>query len=166
MEEAFGSDWDRAPGIDSFNHQLFADASGLSPAAVDRIVDEVPADAHQTSEDQAGEQRLTRIDPYRSDHPATRQLTDDQQLDLADALIRRRFRFDMAEEQDSLSVLLSLNDGSPFAVERFFGRGRVIVQAAPLRLQWTDLARTQSFVVMVRDWIDYLAQGEGDSVQP
>ena len=34
----------------------------------------------------------------------------------------------------------------------------MVVQGVPLRLQWSDLARTQSFVVMVRDWIDYLAQ--------
>ena len=63
---------------------------------------------------------------------------------IADASIRRRFRFDMAEEQDSLSVLLGFNDGSPFAVERFFGRGRPIVQAAPLDfngLNWQDQFR-------------------------
>ncbi|EMI17560.1 signal peptide protein [Rhodopirellula maiorica SM1] len=145
--------------VDSFNHSLFADASGLSPLRVDRIVDEDHSDdAADPSNDDPTETRRTRIDPFRSTHSATRQLADDKQLDLADAVIRRRFQFVTSENSKSLSVLLNLSNGQPLAAENFVGRGRVIVQAVPLRLQWSDLARTQSFVVMVRDWIDYLAQ--------
>ncbi len=145
--------------IDSFNHQLFADASGLSPLRIDRIVDSVATDFESESDDNdSSDLRQTRIDPFRSEHPATRQLADDEQLDLADALIRRRFQFMTGEKTEDLSVLLRLNNGQPLAAENFVGRGRVVVQAVPLRLQWSDLARTQSFVVMVRDWIDYLAQ--------
>ena len=51
-----------------------------------------------------------------------------------------------------------MNNNRVFAAEQLYGRGRVIVQAVPLRLQWSDLARSQSFVVMVRDWVEYLAQ--------
>lgn len=146
--------------IDSFNHALFADASGLSPLRIDRIVDSGSTVNEELGEqvDAESSQRDVRIDPFRSEHPATRQLADDKQLDLADALIQRRFQFLTSERTDELSVLLRLNNGQPLAVENFVGRGRVIVQAVPLRLQWSDLARTQSFVVMVRDWIDYLAQ--------
>ncbi|MCG8650569.1 MAG: BatA domain-containing protein [Pirellulales bacterium] len=143
--------------VDAFNHQLFADASGLSPLRIDRIVDTAPAVDEPAAEDEAPPQRRVYIDPFRSDHSATRQLTDDKQLDLADALIQRRFQF-VATNNDDLSVLLRLSNDQPLAAENLVGRGRVIVQAVPLRLQWTDLARTQSFVVMVRDWIDYLAQ--------
>jgi len=143
--------------IDSFNHQLFADASGLSPLRIDRIVD-TAATENESADSETPNERRIYIDPFRGDHSATRQLTDDKQLDLADALIRRRFQFLNADSKDDLSVLLSLSNGQPLAAENFVGRGRVIVQAVPLRLQWSDLARTQSFVVMVRDWIDYLAQ--------
>ena len=38
------------------------------------------------------------------------------------------------------------------------GRGRVIVQVVPLRLQWSELARSQAFVVMVQEWLSYLTQ--------
>ena len=138
---------------------MFADASGLSPLRIDRIVDAAAEDDEIGATDiDDADRRRTRIDPFRSDHPATRQLTDDKQLDLADAVIRRRFQFVTGETTKALSVLLNLNNGQPLAAENFVGRGRVIVQAVPLRLQWSDLARTQSFVVMVRDWIDYLAQ--------
>ncbi len=148
--------------VDYFNHQLFADASGLAPLRIDRIVDAIPTggnagvDANDESIEAVNHQ--TRIDPFRSDHPATKRLADNEQLDLASTQIRRHFRFAIGDDAEGLSVLVRLSDGSPLAVENFVGAGRVIVQALPLRLQWSDLARTQSFVVMVRDWIEYLAE--------
>ncbi|MGV3486177.1 MAG: VWA domain-containing protein, partial [Planctomycetaceae bacterium] len=144
--------------IDSFNHQLFADASGLAPLRIDRIVDTAQASADLDSEALKVTSHQTRIDPFRSDHPATRRLADNEQLDLASTQIRRHFRFATSQDASRMSVLVHLNDGTPLAVENFVGAGRVIVQAVPLRLQWSDLARTQSFVVMVRDWVDYLAE--------
>ena len=142
--------------IDTFNHQLFADASGLSPVRIDHIVDSAPSTF--APDDQSSSHRVTRIDPFRSEHPAMAHLANDNQLDLGDALVQRRFQFDVGEKSDELSVLLTLNNGQPLAVENFLGRGRVVVQAVPLRLQWSDLARTQSFVILVRDCVDYLAQ--------
>lgn len=150
--------------VDYFNHQLFADASGLAPLRIDRIVDAIPAlgdadvgvDANDESIEAVNHQ--TRIDPFRSDHPATKRLADNEQLDLASTQIRRHFRFATGDDAEGLSVLIRLSDGAPLAVENFVGAGRVIVQALPLRLQWSDLARTQAFVVMVRDWIEYLAE--------
>ncbi|WDQ16286.1 BatA domain-containing protein [Rhodopirellula sp. P2] len=149
--------------VDFFNHQLFADASGLAPRRLDRIVDASPAkvdsDANSTAiENGSSTNEHVRIDPFRSDHPATRHLADNEQLDLADTSIQRYYQFADNLNADDRSTLLRLNNGSPLAIENFVGQGRVIVQSVPLRLQWSDLARTQSFVVMVRDWIDYLAQ--------
>jgi hypothetical protein len=57
-----------------------------------------------------------------------------------------------------VSVLVSLSNGEPLAVEKYLGRGRVIVQAVPMRLTWSELVRSKAFVVMVHDWLDYLAQ--------
>jgi len=130
----------------------------LAPLRVDRIVDAMPGNDASDSDESVAAKSLTRIDPFRSDHPATKRLADNEQLDLASTRIRRHFGFATNEDAEGLSVLLRLSDGSPLAVENFVGAGRVIVQAVPLRLQWSDLARTQSFVVMVRDWIEYLAQ--------
>lgn len=150
--------------VDFFNHQLFADASGLAPRRLDQIVDASPAgirtDAEQPldiEEDSSTDQPV-RIDPFRSDHPATQHLADNTQLDLGDASIQRYYQFSSVNDDDDRATLLRLSNDAPLAVENFVGQGRVIVQSIPLRLQWSDLARTQSFVVMVRDWIDYLAQ--------
>ncbi|KAA5538990.1 VWA domain-containing protein [Roseiconus nitratireducens] len=154
--------------VDRFNQQWFAEASGLAPLRIDRIVDSAPVELTGQGFAEQGfaeemdtapaDGRQLRIDPFRSEHPATRQLADDQQLDLSDAMVDRYFQFVLGEDPSAVSVLLRLNNGQPLVAENFIGRGRVLVQAIPLRLQWSDLARTQSFVVMVRDWIDYLAQ--------
>lgn len=151
----------------AFNQNLFAEGAGLSPASLDRIADSGSDDANNNGDPNQVD-RTVRIDPYRNSHPATRQLADESQLDLAETTVDRWFKFTGARfsdagltekgDRDDLSTLVSLSNGSPLAVENLFGRGRVIVSAVPLKLQWSDLARKQSFVVMVRDWIDYLAQ--------
>jgi hypothetical protein len=129
--------------VEAFNQFLFADGNGLAPLAVAGMTDE---------------ERRTTIDPFATEHPANSELADHERLDLADVSVSRRFRFVPPPEGEPVSELLSLNNGEPLAVEKYFGRGRVIVQSIPLRLQWSELARSQSFVVMTRDWLDYLTQ--------
>ena len=68
-----------------------------------------------------------------------------------------RYRFPFPRRL-ARTLLLSLTNGDPLAVEKLVGRGRVIIQAVPLRLQWSELARSQAFVVMVQDWLGYLTQ--------
>ena len=129
--------------VDAFNQHLFADGNGLVPLAIDGMIDEQPD---------------ISIDPFATNHPANGALSDHERLDIADVMISRRFRFVPPPRGESASELLALSNGQPLAVEKYFGQGRVIVQSIPLRLQWSELARSQSFVVMVRDWLDYLAQ--------
>ncbi len=51
-----------------------------------------------------------------------------------------------------MSVLLGLSSGEPLAIEKSVGQGRVIVMGLPLMLRdWSDLARSQAYVVMVQD---------------
>lgn len=137
--------------VDAFNQFLFDDGGGLAPLAADRIVDETTS--------QSGETSVPRtIDPFVKDHPATAGLADNERLDVADVSVSRRFRFVPPADDEDVSVLLSLTNGQPLVVEKYVGRGRVIVQAIPLRLQWSELARSQAFVVMVQDWLNYLTQ--------
>ncbi len=115
---------------DQFNQFFFADGDGLSPLALDRIVDEERTDSQKTT-----------INPSFKAHPATTALADTERLDTADVRIKRRFRFVPAPQDTEVSVLLDLTNGEALAVEKYVGRGRVIVQAVPLRLQqWSDLA--------------------------
>ena len=56
-----------------------------------------------------------------------------------------------------VSVLLRSAGGSPLAVEQAFGRGRVVVQAVPLGVGWSNLPARQAFVVLAHEWLWYLA---------
>ncbi len=133
--------------VERFNQYLYADATGLAPLAVDRGV-ENPAE---------GAPR-TLIDPSITTHPATAILADSARLDTGRIAVSRRFRFVPPPAGEPASVLLSLSNGEPLAVEKLVGRGRVIVQAIPLRLEWSELARSEAFVVMVQEWLGYLTQ--------
>ncbi|MEJ7596062.1 MAG: hypothetical protein WKF77_31515, partial [Planctomycetaceae bacterium] len=58
-----------------------------------------------------------------------------------------------------MSALLNLTNGESLAVEKYVGRGRVIVLGIPLTMRdWSELAKSQAFVVMVQDWVSYLTQ--------
>ncbi|HUG20468.1 MAG TPA: CARDB domain-containing protein, partial [Planctomycetaceae bacterium] len=134
---------------EAFNQFLFAEGNGLAPLELDRIREQA-----NEEEGLSG----TRINPFQKEHPATSHLTDSQKLDTGDVTVTRRWRFVPPPEGEATSVLLSLTDGEPLAVEKYHGRGRVIVQAIPLRMQWSDLARSQAFVVMTQEWLSYLTQ--------
>jgi hypothetical protein len=133
--------------IERFNQRLFADADGLAPLPLERIVDESDS-----------EQRKTTIDPFVATHPATASLADTARLDLGTIAVSRRFRFGVSPTGESLAALLNLTNGEPLAVEKLVGRGRVIVQSVPQRLEWSELAKSQAFVVIVQDWLNYLTQ--------
>lgn len=146
--------------VDAFNSHWFAGGSGLSPVALDRVVTESQRDLPVTeTEDSAAESRPpVTINPFGSRHEAVTQLADNQHLDLGDVVVDHRYRFSIDEADNRTSVLLTLSNGDPVVVEQLLGRGRVVIQAIPLGMQWSDLVRSQAFVVMVRDWVDYLSQ--------
>lgn len=139
--------------VEAFNQHFFADSGGLSPLALEGIVDET---AQQTSDARRSVQTL--IDAQTKTHPATAALADSERLDTGDIVVEQRFRFVPPPEGEEASVLLGLSNGETLAAEKYVGRGRVIVQGIPLRLQWSDLARSQAFVVMIQDWLAYLTQ--------
>lgn len=137
--------------VEMFNHHLFADGNGLAPLAIDQLVD-------AGTQAKEGTQKAPTIDPFVSEHPATISLGDHQRLDLGNISASQHFRFSPPPQGESSSVLLSFDNGEALAVEGYYGDGRVIVQGVPLRLQWSELVRSQAFVVMVQDWLEYLAQ--------
>lgn len=133
--------------VDRFNRRWFAEHQGLVPMALDRIVDESADPEHRTL-----------FNPLTSTHPAMQELADQRKLDTGDILVARRFRFSPLPDEHEVSVLLALTNGEPVAVEKRIGRGRVFVQGLPLRMQWSDLVRSQAFVVLVQEWLSYLTQ--------
>ena len=139
--------------VEAFNQHFFADSGGLSPLAVEGIVDETGQPVTD-----AGHAVQTLVDAQVNEHPATAALADSERLDTGDVVVEQRFRFVPPPEGEDASVLLGLSNGDILAAEKYVGRGRVIVQGIPLRLQWSDLARSQAFVVMIQDWLAYLTQ--------
>ena len=54
--------------------------------------------------------------------------------------------------------MLKTDGGDALAIEHRLGQGRVIVQAVPLNVHWSNLPLCQAFVVMVHEWLWYLAE--------
>lgn len=90
-------------------------------------------------------------------HRATTLLADVQRLDLDRARLYRRHQFDPASGRD-VSVLLQGSGGEPIAVERAFGRGRVLVQGVPLGVSWSSLPLCQAYVPWIHEWCWYLSE--------
>lgn len=131
---------------DAFNATWHAGGTGLLPQVTGR---------GQTQDAEPARLSL----PLRP-HPAMRVLAGASGLDLDRVELRqmRQLRVDAA---GGASVLLSAGADRPFAVESAVGRGRVIVQAAPLELSWSRLAASRAFVVITHEWLWRLAETSG-----
>ena len=139
---ALGEDIDRV----EFNRDWYSDGDGLSPLGLDSLA------VIDKSDDVAG-----TVHPPSRDHPATTQLANTTQLDIDEARIRQRWRFaDRPASSDAVSSLLESGDGQPLVVENYVGQGRVLVQAFPLGLEWSNLPLLKAYVVMVHDWLAYV----------
>jgi hypothetical protein len=129
-----------------FNRDWYSDGDGLSPLELDSLAvidkaDDVAATVH----------------PPTRDHAATLQLANTTQLDIDEARIRERWIFgERQAEGEAVSALLESGGGQPLVVEKYVGQGRVLVQAFPLGLEWSNLPLLKSYVVMVHDWLAYV----------
>ncbi len=130
----------------AFNRYWYDDGGGMSPISLDSLV---------TVEDTNKPAGV--IHPPDPDHPATSQLANTTQLDIDQARLTEYWQFARANdsERDTWKLLES-GDGNPLVVENLVGQGRVLIQAFPLGLGWTNLPQLKSYVVMVQDWLDYL----------
>jgi hypothetical protein len=132
--------------IAAFNNLFFASGAGLCPASLKPPVG-----------DALDREKFTALSPPSADHPATALLADTHRLDIDRVRVFRRYQLDTGADK-SISVLLRAEGGSAVAVEKTFGRGRVIILAVPLNVSWSNLPLCQSFVVMVHEWLWYLTE--------
>lgn len=130
-----------------FNEKLFAAGKGLSPLGVGEPIG-----------DAGDREQAVLINPPSPDHPATRLLADTQRLDADKGRIHRRHPFRADPQAAKVVVLLKSDAGDGLAIENRFGRGRVIVQAVPMNVHWSNMPLCQAFVVMVHEWLWYLAE--------
>jgi len=147
--EAGGGLWlvlGRATKRADFNDTWYNEGDGISPLPLLQPVMRAADSPEQT------------IHPPEKDHPAVGTLADTRRLDIDTVRIRAHHRFDQSAANDDTSVLLTTGSGEPLVVEQYFGRGRVIVQAIPFGVEWSNLSLTKTWVVMVQDWMSYLTQ--------
>ena len=140
--------------VSLFNANWFAGGDGLSPLALVEAPDEVLNEDVSTDEDEKDE---VRIHPPSAQHPATRVLSDQQRIDLDQVTLQRHSFFKPLVLGDEVSIPLRSNRGEPLVVENAIGQGRVLVQSFPVSLDTTNWPVTNSFVVMVHEWLEYLA---------
>jgi hypothetical protein len=130
---------------DQFNRDWYADGSGLSPVEL-AVVDAIDPE----------DQVAGTIHPPSRDHPATVQLANTTQLDIDQARVTQRWTFAARPESAAISPVLESGDGRPLVAEHFVGQGRVLIQAMPLGLEWTNLPLMKAYVVMIHDGLDYI----------
>jgi hypothetical protein len=136
--------------VDAFNTRAARQNGGLLPWSLRDVVGDPKQ--HDQSE---------TIHPPGTEHPATILLGDTQRLDLDRGRVFRRFRFQPAADEQDVSVLLQTGRGEPLAIETAQGRGRIIVQAIPLGVGWTNLPLMQAYVPWVHEWLWHLVQPTG-----
>ena len=140
-----------------FNANWFQEGQGLSPLALVENPDELLSlDSTQLNADENRNKEI-RIHPPSSQHPATRVLSDQQRIDLDQVTLQTHASFQPLILGDEVSVPLRSNQGQPLVIENSIGRGRVLVQSFPISLNATNWPVTNSFVVLVHEWLEYLA---------
>jgi hypothetical protein len=132
---------------DAWNQALTREGGELFPL---RLIEPV-GDPEDTD-------RFVSIRPPLTPHPATRLLGDTQRLDIDRVHVYRRHRFDTEGLLGEFAILLGADEGEPLAIERALGRGRVIVQTIPPTPDWSNLPISQSWVVLVAEWLWRLAE--------
>lgn len=130
---------------EAFNRDWYGDGDGLSPVALDELVI-LGAEAGAAA----------TIHPPSPDHVATAHLANTTQLDIDEARLDQQWLFAKPGEETAAAPLLESGEGRILVAERYLERGRVIVQAFPLGLEWSNLPLLKAYVVMVHDWLDYL----------
>ncbi len=131
---------------EAFNRFWYDDGGGLSPISLETLISVQDTNTPPGS-----------IHPPERDHPATMQLANTTQLDIDQVRLTDYWQLVHHGEDDRAAwVLLESGDGSPLVVENLVGEGRILVQAFPLGLQWTNLPQLKSYVVMIHEWLDYL----------
>ncbi len=131
---------------ETFNRDWYSDGDGLSPLSIESL------QVIEKTDDMAG-----TVHPPTRDHQATVQLANTTQLDIDEARIRQRWLFaEQSAADEAISPLLESGNGQPLVVEKFVGQGRVLVQAYPLGLEWSNMPLLKAYVVMVHDWLTYV----------
>lgn len=140
---ALGNHTDR----EAFNSMWFDEGDGLCPLKLGAPI------GHGRAADAE-----FAIHPPSVNHVVTKHISDTQRLDIDEVKVSRHHQFVLGEADTDVSVLLETGVGAPLVIENYCGKGRAIIQAVPLGLQWSNMPLTKAYVVMVHDFLTYLTQ--------
>jgi len=138
-----------------FNTRLF-ERAGFLPARIE-----------SARGDASNEREATTLQTSGYDHPLVERWNDPAAGTLASARFRRRFTL-APDSHPSASGnpmagpperILNFADGAPALMGRPWGRGRVLLFAAPADTAWSDLAVRPAFVPLLHRAIGWVAAG-------
>lgn len=138
-----------------FNDKLYRDGAGLFPVALD-------------SEKQLFRDREAKaFDIVGSSHPVFARFADERNSFLRDVTIDRYFGIrelppapanSPAESEPATTIAATLRNGAPLAVERQFGKGRVMVLLTVPSAPWSDWKKNPSFVITMLETQSHIAR--------
>ncbi len=116
----------------------------------------LPAELTPPEGDAADHANPLRVRKSGSDHPAVTLSADPDETDVDKVEVYRRYGLRPAD-RESAQVVLRLKSGEPLLAERRFGRGRVLLSAIPLDVDWSNLPALKVYVVLVHELVQWLA---------
>ncbi|MCW8131205.1 MAG: BatA and WFA domain-containing protein [Planctomycetota bacterium] len=142
-----------------YNGAFFKDGKGLLPAR--------PGSQYEGN---LAEGRYNGLDAFAADHPIFKVFTAPYDAELREVKFLRNYQMNEkdlhagAPEHPAGKVLATFNDGSPFLVERPFGKGKVLLfPFLPRPNTDTDLPINLNFPALVHQVVRYLAGVEASS---
>ena len=140
-----------------YNGPFFNDGLGL-----------LPARPGQRFEGDELAKRFNGVDAFKADHPVFKTFVGNER-ELRVPRFYRHYKLNPADAalgagRAAGAVLASFNDGSPFLVERAFGKGKVLLfPFVPRPEPEGDLPKRKAFVPLVHQVVRYLAGVEGST---
>jgi hypothetical protein len=126
------------------------------PCAIGSAKGAVPTgDAKEVAE-------VYRISEVDFGHRAMAAFKDAAGGDLTTAKFYRFFSLEPDKGDPDVRVLARFSDGSPYLVEKKFGRGRTILFASSCDLKWSNIALRPAFLPLLHRLAYHLASGFGE----
>jgi hypothetical protein len=140
------------PNINAFdyNRHFYAEGQGPLPGAL--------LDVKTITADAADSDARPYLNFGASTHPA---------LHALGASVARDARFSVLYNlnlQEGARVALAMSDGTPFLIEKEYGRGRVLLANATAGAHWTYLPAVIEYPVLVQDTLRYLMGNPDEKV--
>jgi uncharacterized membrane protein len=133
----------------SFNDSFWSGGKGLSPAALDETVGELPGGGLEVGS-------VHRVSKFTSGHPVFRTFQKRAAPALYGLVFHRFFR---VKEFDPERVLASFDDNfnSPLFLEKRFEEGKVLLFTSTIDGDWTNMPAHPPFLPLMWDVCRYLA---------